>query len=43
MPFNIFVASVCVATVFINLFLLGYTIKLYTEYFKDRSNLNRKG
>jgi len=27
----------------INLIILGLNVKLYTEYFKDRSMLHRKG
>ena len=30
-------------TVLVNLIILGFTLKLYTEYFKDMSIAKRKG
>ena len=34
--------GICLVTVFINLGLLWLSLKLYTEYFKDRKIINRK-
>lgn len=36
------IVGVCLATVLINLAVLALTLKLYTEYFKDRSIAGRK-
>lgn len=35
--------SFAVITVVLNLIILGLNIKLYTEYFKDRSQSRRSG
>jgi hypothetical protein len=34
--------GICLATVFINIGLLGLSLKLYTEYFKDR-RISKRG
>jgi hypothetical protein len=37
MTVNELILIVCLASVLINLALVGLTLKLYTEHFKDRS------
>ncbi len=43
-PWQIFsvIVTVCLATVIVNALIMGQCIKLYTEYFKDRSASRRR-